>query len=521
MIAEFTIFVSLATYHIMIGAALLILLRLFLALIKVSPELRSWLWLTAFIMATIVPVTLIEKGNNQVNQSLFASKAEQSTSVEGSLANLGKQLNGKKQPALDSSDSFWIAPTEVIFHSNRLLKLFCILWILGSLWRCYQLYQSHRQTSELAVESQTSDVLEPLAKQHQIKILESDKISSPSVIGLFEPKVIIPSHIIKQFSLQQLIPIVLHEVAHIQRRDTWASMLQELIAVIFWWSPIIRILNKRIHIDRELACDLRAAKKISSKLYAQSLVDCARIMVTKKKSILAMGLFSQKKELLQRVEQVLMSRKIIQPSAWLVLGVCLTLSLITVGATQSILPKVSLVKAKEESRQYSSLTKQTGQQLIEAVLANDIETIRSLQTTGVDINMPVDREGTALMIAVKEDNREMVEALIQLGANVNQASLYDGNPLIVAAMRNNIELAQLLIENGANVNAIVTYDETPLINATRGGYLEMTKLLVNQGADVNLAVNTGFLDGSRIRSPLNMAKSAEIRQFLIAKGAAQ
>ncbi len=512
MIAEFTVFITLATHHLIIGALLYVLLRTLFGLVKVSPELRSWLWLTAFCMATIVPVTLIEETNDKTNQQLFANKAEQNKTAEPST-------NLSREPIFADSNRVWIAPTEVIFHSNQLLKLFCMIWVFGSLWRCYNLYQSHQKTVKLAKSSQRSEQLLPLAQQYQIEILASKQITSPSVVGLFKPKVIIPRQFIRQFSLQQLTPIVLHELAHIQRRDTWISLLQEMIAVIFWWSPIVRILNKRIHIDRELACDLRAAKQISSKLYAQSLIDCARMMITQKRSVLAMGLFSQKKELLQRVEQVLASKKIIQPSLWLVTGVCLTLSLVTVGATQTFSPKVSIVKAKNEAKQFSALSQRIGKQLIAAVYANDIETIRFLQQRGTDIDTPAIGDGTALMIAVKENNRLMVEELIQLGANVNQSSRFDGNPLIVAAMRNNLELAQLLIENGADVNAIVTYDETPLINATRRGYLDMTKLLVSHGADVNLAVTTGALDGSKYRSPLNMAKTPAVKQYLIDNGA--
>ena len=113
----------------------------------------------------------------------------------------------------------------------------------------------------------------------------------------------------------------------------------------------------------------------------------------------------------------------------------------------------------------------------------------------------------------------MVQALIDLGANVNQSSRGDGNPLIAAAMTNNIELAQLLIDSGAKVDAIVRRDETPLINATRRGHLAMTKLLVEQGADVNLAVRAPVSDGSKLRSPLNMARTDEITNYLIEQGA--
>ncbi len=49
----------------------------------------------------------------------------------------------------------------------------------------------------------------------------------------------------------------------------------------------------------------------------------------------------------------------------------------------------------------------------------------------------------------------------------------------------------------------------------------MTKLLIDNRADVNLAVQTGALDGSKIRSPLNRANNAEVREFLIEQGAVE
>jgi hypothetical protein len=242
-------------------------------------------------------------------------------------------------------------------------------------------------------------------------------------------------------------------------------------------------------------------------------------MITQQRSVLAMGLFSQKKELTNRVNTVLKSKNIKTPNVLVIIGTCIGLSVITLKTSQAFSPQISIKDTRQNALHYSLLPSSEGQQLIAAVMRNDMTTIAALQNQGVDINTPAIGDGTALIIAVKTGNREMVQGLIDLGANVNQSSNGDGNPLINAAMTNNISLAKLLIDNGADVNAIVRRDETPLINATRRGYLAMTKFLVAQGADVNLAVRAPFSDGSKLRSPLNMARSEEITNYLIANGA--
>jgi bla regulator protein blaR1 len=513
MIAEFTLFATLAFHHLLIGGILLLFLKITFLVFKISPEMRSWIWITGFMMTTVIPLTLVEEPTykNATAIPVKVSQASLSTSPEARI------IQQTKNP--DEQLNQWHAPAEFVFRISWLLRLFLLVWIVGSLWRAINLYRAHRHTKLITKSCRESKTLTPLANQYQLSISESDQLSTPSVVGVISPKIMIPTSFVEKFSLEQLAPIVLHEQAHIERKDTWFSLLQEFIAVIFWWSPVIRILNKRIHIDRELACDLRAAKQLSNKQYAQSLVDCARIMVTQKRSILAMGLFSQKKELTHRIEQVLKNKNIIQPSLLAITAVCFSLSIATIGATQQFSPKVSLVEAQSDAKHYSLLPSRAGKRLIEAVMQNDIEEIKRLQSDGVDIDTPAIGDGTALIIAVKLKNQLMVDALIGLGADVNQSSRGDGNPLITAAMVNNIDIAKVLLQNGADVNGIVAGDETPLINATRRGYLEMSRFLVANGADVNLAVHTGVLDGSKIRSPLNMARNAEVRAFLIEQGA--
>ncbi len=232
-----------------------------------------------------------------------------------------------------------------------------------------------------------------------------------------------------------------------------------------------------------------------------------------------MGLFSQKKELTNRVNTVLKSKDVKTPNVFFIIAACLFLSVITLKTSQAFSPQISIKDTRQNALHYSLLPSSQGQQLIAAVMRNDIASIEAMQNQGVDINTPAIGDGTALIIAVKTNNRTMVQALIDLGANVNQSSNGDGNPLINAAMANNIPLAKLLIDNGADVNAIVRRDETPLINATRRGYIAMTRFLVEQGADVNLAVRAPTSDGSKLRSPLNMARTDEVIDYLIDNGA--
>lgn len=138
---------------------------------------------------------------------------------------------------------------------------------------------------------------------------------------------------------------------------------------------------------------------------------------------------------------------------------------------------------------------------------------------GLDINHDINGDGTPLIIAVRRGDQKLVEQMLNRGADINRESEQDGNPLIVAALRNNLSLVDYLYKQGAEIDAITKYDETALISASRAGHFQIVEYLVENGADVNLAVEANVMRGKEWRSPLNGAKTKQIRDFLIANGA--
>lgn len=516
MMIEYTLLTTLAFHHLVIGGLLVAGLALLNTFVSSSAELRSWLWMTAFVISTVVPFTLITSDAEQRVTTIITSNGSGSD-TQISLTNGDPVITRNNTPVV-LPESHWHLPTSLVFSFSYFLTLALFIWAIGSVWRAYSTFKTFVRTRRLMTE--TLEKVSSLSDFIGVDVFASSKVSSPLVIGFVNPKVILPKSITEQLSEPQLEAILLHEFAHIERKDNWFGLFQELLAILFWWSPIIRVLNTQIHLEREIACDLRAATKLDNgKQYAQSLLDCAKLMVNEQRNVLAMGLFSKKKELNNRVGAVLTRKAFGKPRTAVIALVCMGLSVSTIQATQSFSPKISIKHTMADARHYSLLPHDEGTQLINAVLRNDIDDIETLQNEGVDINTPALGDGTALMIAVKTNNANMAEALLALGADVDQSSQGDGNPLIVAAMSNNLEMAEFLLDNDADVNAVVPRDETPLINASYYGYFDMAKLLIERGADVNLAVTTGMSDGFERRSPLNRAASEEMKDLLIANGA--
>lgn len=149
----------------------------------------------------------------------------------------------------------------------------------------------------------------------------------------------------------------------------------------------------------------------------------------------------------------------------------------------------------------------------------NITQVEQLLNSGLDVNKDIYGDGTPLIIAVRTGNKRLVEFLVDKGADVNTESTRDGTALTEAAANNNVDMLNYLYQQGATVDTITEYDETALITASRAGNFQAVKYLVEQGADVNLAVEANVKLGKELRSPLNGAKTKQIRDYLIANGA--
>jgi len=157
--------------------------------------------------------------------------------------------------------------------------------------------------------------------------------------------------------------------------------------------------------------------------------------------------------------------------------------------------------------------------ILQVLAEGDLAKVEQVFESGIDINETIEGDGTPLIIAVQNANKALVKLLLEKGADVNRESIPDGNPLIVAALTNNVDLVDYLYKQGAQIDAIVEHDETALISASRAGHFEVVKFLVEHGANVNLAVQAKTIRGTELRSPLNGAKTEEIREYLLVNGA--
>lgn len=175
-------------------------------------------------------------------------------------------------------------------------------------------------------------------------VLACDEVRSPFILGVFRPKIYVPSSI-KEDALKHVLA---HEESHIKRHDHWWKPLGFLILSVYWFHPLCWVSYVLLCRDIEMACDekvIRMMKKEEAASYSQTLLDLS----TRKTSIAACPIAFGEVGVKQRVKNVLNYKK---PGFWVIVGV------IVVSVAVSVLFLTKPMKKKEISNDETEATEE-------------------------------------------------------------------------------------------------------------------------------------------------------------------
>ena len=105
-------------------------------------------------------------------------------------------------------------------------------------------------------------------------VYQSERISSPFVLGVFSPRIYLPYHM----DGGDVLHVVAHEKAHIRRLDHWWKPLGFLLLSVHWFNPLMWLAYVLLCRDIELACDEKVIGTLDSQQradYTQALVACS------------------------------------------------------------------------------------------------------------------------------------------------------------------------------------------------------------------------------------------------------
>lgn len=144
-------------------------------------------------------------------------------------------------------------------------------------------------------------------------LLLSDRITAPVALSLRRPTILLPTstfplqHSPFPISPSQLLPILAHELAHLQHRDLHTLAATRLLLILLWPQPLYWLLRRTIRLDQETLADAAAADRAGRLDYAQQLLVWASSASTQRPPRLAgaVGLWEGPSQLKRRIAVLL------------------------------------------------------------------------------------------------------------------------------------------------------------------------------------------------------------------------
>ena len=144
-------------------------------------------------------------------------------------------------------------------------SLAVLLWAAGTGvgllrlgWGCVAMARFCRRLDSLVDPRQKSLVRQAadiLGLRDVPRVYLSRTAGVPVSIGVLKPAIVLPEPMAAEMDAKQWQAVMLHETAHIARRDHLAGVAQRIAAVFFWWNPLVHWVCNGISELREEICD--------------------------------------------------------------------------------------------------------------------------------------------------------------------------------------------------------------------------------------------------------------------------
>lgn len=101
----------------------------------------------------------------------------------------------------------------------------------------------------------------------KIPLYSSAYLTSPIAAGLVKPVIILPIHMLSEFTEKEIRFILLHELTHIKHRDLFLNRFLALMQALYWYHPVVWIELREMRKDQEVGCDLSVLSMLEENSY--------------------------------------------------------------------------------------------------------------------------------------------------------------------------------------------------------------------------------------------------------------
>jgi beta-lactamase regulating signal transducer with metallopeptidase domain len=264
-------------------------------LMKPGPRTQYRVWLAVLGFAVLLPAWGVRGGEvsaapNARFDELATARIVQRSAGVLAVDTTAPVMADSGPQGEEAAKRMWLPSRVQRVH----LSATATHWVMGvyvgsvllGLVRVARAWRSARRlveaSREVALCSSAEAVLRDFGRSLDVRlpeVRECAAVTSPMVVGAVSPVVLLPEGFAGH-AMDEVRAALLHELAHVKRRDYLTNGVCQLAALPVNWHPVAYGVQRRIRQTREMACDEMAAREMRSELgYARCLVTMARRML--------------------------------------------------------------------------------------------------------------------------------------------------------------------------------------------------------------------------------------------------
>jgi len=262
-----TLFYNILALSISVTPIILVLLCLGQVLNKnYSAQWRYIMWM-AISIRLLLPVSFMNMARVSIQiPTAVTDGFTPSATVNGAL----HQINTGVLPAADI----------------RLVHILGVIYFIGAISYLGYMISGYvgfrrnvlrwsRKPLDSGIERLLTELQRELNIDRKISVRINKKVSSPMIIGLVRPVLLLPSEL---YASTEMRMILIHELVHLQRHDIGYKLVLMLTTAMHWFNPVVHLMVREANRDMEVSCDncvLRGTDIDAKKCYSSIILNLA------------------------------------------------------------------------------------------------------------------------------------------------------------------------------------------------------------------------------------------------------
>jgi beta-lactamase regulating signal transducer with metallopeptidase domain len=161
-----------------------------------------------------------------------------------------------------------------------------------------------KNSSNYEIQTILEDEKIKLNIKRNVLILISKKVSSPMLVGLIKPILVLPSEVYKPAELRMILD---HELVHLKRNDILVKTIIMFTSAVHWFNPAVHLMAIQANKDMEQSCDdyvINGTDVDEKRLYCNIILKLAVMNKDTSGPVFSTNIISSRKNLELRIKDI-------------------------------------------------------------------------------------------------------------------------------------------------------------------------------------------------------------------------